>query len=117
MTSLHQEMQEAIAQAKRNSDQLARDISGAVMAMQFQDSVSQRIGHVVETLEELHKAFIAHVDPAAASPAEQSCDWTSHMAASYTMDSERRVLAEQGAQHETQPSGQSQDLGDNVELF
>ena len=39
---LHEEMQRTIEQTQLESDQLARDISAAVMAMQFQDSVSHR---------------------------------------------------------------------------
>jgi methyl-accepting chemotaxis protein len=117
MTRLHEEMQEAISQAKRNSDQLARDISAAVMAMQFQDSVSQRIGHVVETLEELHRVFAAYVDPAADAPAPAVRDWTNHMAEAYTMDSERRVLAERTTERGNGAAARTQDFGNNVELF
>jgi len=117
MTRLHEEMQEAIAQAKRNSDQLARDISAAVMAMQFQDTVSQRIGHVVETLEELHKVFVAYVDPAGATGAKSVRNWANHMAEAYTMESERRVLAGQATEQVAEPPAQPQEFGDNVELF
>lgn len=113
MVTLHDDMQQAIAQSRRNSDQLARDISAAVVAMQFQDTVSQRIGHVVRILEELHGTL--HSQLAGAGPAVEAHgpNWAERMAQSYTMDSERRVLAGDARQG---PSSDS-DLGDNVELF
>ena len=57
MSALHEEMQRTIEQSKLESEQLARDISAAVVAMQFQDTVSQRIGHVIHTLQEMHGAL------------------------------------------------------------
>jgi methyl-accepting chemotaxis protein len=112
MVTLHEDMQQAIAESRRNSDQLAREIAGAVMAMQFQDSVSQRIQHVVQTLEELHGALQSQLGDAGPG-ANDGHNWATRMAQSYTMDSERRVLADQ-ATAEPSPGA---DLGDNVELF
>jgi len=119
MSSLHADMQQAIEQANRNSDRLARDISAAVMAMQFQDAVSQRIGHVVHALEEMHAALQSHAVAAAAgapkkcSSTAEADDWAHRLAQRYTMDSERLVLAA----HTGQSNMASPELGDNVELF
>lgn len=48
----HARLQASVEEAARSSEQLAADIFGAVTALQFQDRVSQRIGHVVEALGE-----------------------------------------------------------------
>jgi len=106
-------MEQAIAQSRSNSDQLARDISAAVMAMQFQDSVTQRIGHVVRTLEELHGALQSRLGTENAMPGSEPNDWTDRMAGRYTMLAERRVLA---THHDPETSATS-DLGGNVGLF
>jgi len=111
MAALHKEMQTAIGEARTNSDQLARDIAAAVVAMQFQDAVSQRIGHVVRTLEELYASLQSRLDGAA--PPSEMDDWRQRMTQSYTMAAEHRVLAGVTGQ-ETAPAG---ELGDNVELF
>jgi methyl-accepting chemotaxis protein len=119
MAALHEEMQQGIVQSNRNSDQLARDISQAVMALQFQDSVSQRIGHVVQTLEEMYAAIQSQLDAAAAPSASHqpecapSNSWAGRMADQYTMASEREVLAAH-ALPITQDAGA---LENNVELF
>lgn len=113
MTALHAEMQEVIARSRQNSDQLARDISAAVMAMQFQDAMSQRIEHVVQTLEELHAALSARIDPEGEAAATGTRDWALRMAGQYTMASEHRVLAEHAGQMGTAAT----ECDDNVELF
>jgi len=124
MMALHAGMQQAIDQAHRNSEQLARDISAAVTAMQFQDSVSQRIGHVVHALEEMHAALQAQAAPTAGDASQPSPpgavagDWGRRLAQRYTMDSERRVLAAHSSgQAATAAVTATSNLGDNVELF
>jgi methyl-accepting chemotaxis protein len=117
MSSLHGEMQKTIEQSSDNSHRLAKDISSAVMAMQFQDAVSQRIEHVVHLLMDVHDSLKRQLgDNAPDSPPPEemaSIDWTSRMAKSYTMASEHQVLAE----HRKSKAGSSSDLGNNVELF
>lgn len=114
MASMHGEMQQTMVVARENSQRLARDISQAIVAMQFQDAVSQRIGHVVSTLEDLHDALQSRLSPDdARGPAGEFQDWTRRMAAQYTMASERDALA----LHVTIGADNTQGLGDNVELF
>lgn len=114
MASMHGEMQQTMVVARENSQRLARDISQAVVAMQFQDAVSQRIGHVISTLEDLHEALQLKLSSDDANgPASQFQDWTHRMAGQYTMASERDALAA----HVTTGEDDTQGLGDNVELF
>ncbi|MGO9115298.1 MAG: methyl-accepting chemotaxis protein [Thermoguttaceae bacterium] len=114
MTVLHEETQRTIEEAKRESDQLARDISAAVMTMQFQDTVSQRIGHVIHTLEEMHGALESQMGSSgAASSFAPAQDWANRMAGRYTMASEHKVLAA----HVSRSTGGGQDLENNIELF
>lgn len=114
MAEMHGKMQQTMLVARENSQCLAHDISHAVVAMQFQDSVSQRVGHVISTLEEMHEALQSKLDlheaTGAATPVH---DWTSRMADQYTMASERKALAS----HVTAGADDTQGLGDNVELF
>jgi methyl-accepting chemotaxis protein len=114
MTVLHEETQRAMEETKIESDHLARDISAAVVALQFQDSVSQRVGHVIHTLEEMHSALESQVGQggAVAAPAPIR-DWANHMAGRYTMASEHKVLAG----HASPSAGSGSDLGNNIELF
>lgn len=119
MATMHDEMRQAMQQAKENSQRLAQDISHAVMALQFQDAVSQRIGHVVSTLEEIHATLCTTfevaetTDSAGPVAAVGSDEWARRMAEQYTMDSERRALAA----HVADGADDTQGLGDNVELF
>jgi methyl-accepting chemotaxis protein len=118
MTALHDDMQNSIELSSRNSEHLTHDISEAVMAMQFQDAVSQRIDHVVQILLEMHKTFEKQLSDEAMvlSPQHSQAgaeDWADLMAKSYTMAAEHEVLAS----HRSSPGEQKIDLGNNVELF
>jgi methyl-accepting chemotaxis protein len=114
MTELHEEMHRTIEQAKLDSDQLARDISAAVMAMQFQDTVNQRIGHVIRVLEEMHGALRSQTNsPDAAPSLVSSADWATRMAGQYTMASEHKVLAA----HVSRSGDGGRTPGSNIELF
>jgi methyl-accepting chemotaxis protein len=114
MTALHEETQRTIEQSKIESDQLARDISAAVMAMQFQDTVNQRIGHVIQTLEEMHSELQSQMTSSeASSPSAQTGGWAQRMAQQYTMASEHRALAA----HVNRPANDGQTAANNVELF
>lgn len=118
MSSIHDRMCRTVLAAQENSERLASDIASAVVAMQFQDSVSQRVEHVITTLEEIHSGLSARMgSPQARREVETASDagsdeWTGRMAAYYTMASERQALAAHVA-----GAKPSQDLGDNIELF
>ena len=119
MTALHNEIEEVLQHSEKNSQQLARDIATAVQTLQFQDSVSQRIGHVVHTLEEVHRALQSRLDHDADGSAQGGdsllgSEWAAMMAKGYTMNSERQVLAAHTHGEEEQVT---HDMGNNVELF
>jgi non-ribosomal peptide synthetase component F len=89
-------------------------MSSAVVALQFQDAVSQRIEHVVHALSEMHDEFQKRLDGGDADSAASSAeDWAARMAKKYTMASERRVLAAHRLAHDEHAANSSGD----VELF
>jgi methyl-accepting chemotaxis protein len=95
LAALHHDMQQTLAASQANSEALARDISHAVISLQFQDTVGQRIAHVVQSLSEIHCLLQRHVQTgAAADGAGAPRDGAHAMSQLYTMESERRVLAE-----------------------
>jgi methyl-accepting chemotaxis protein len=117
MTMLHDDMQKSIDISHDKCKKLARDITEAVVAMQFQDAVNQRIEHVVHVLLDLHAALNRHFEGAAESPHSDAPhpieDWHQRMAKSYTMASEHKVLAA----HRCSKGKSEADFGNNVELF
>jgi methyl-accepting chemotaxis protein len=114
MASLHDDMQNTLERSNANAEQLARNISEAVVALQFQDAVSQRIEHVVHALLEMHDEFQKRLDGNENDSSTTSAeDWASRMAKKYTMASEHRVLASHRLAQDEIPV----DSGNNVELF
>ena len=61
MTATEAELRRSVEQSAGNSEALANDIARAVIAMQFQDSMSQQVTHVVDTLREIEVGLTAHV--------------------------------------------------------
>lgn len=114
MAMLHQKMEQAMVESTRNTESLARDISGAVMALQFQDAVSQRIQHVSAALDDLAATLQRYTSgDEAGCPEESGRDWAAEIAKQYTMDSERAVLTA----HVAGAASSEQTQDDNVELF
>lgn len=93
--------------SKQRNERLTAEVSRAVVTMQFQDTVSQRVGHVVDTLAEMEVALNAALAGNGESLAA-SGDWSQRMAASYTMAAERDVLSARAHDDST---------ADNIELF
>ncbi len=117
LAGLHTKFCRAVEETKTNSVQIGEDISQAVVAMQFQDAMSQRMEHVAHTLEEIHGCLLARLtqvdrqDPAADAPAPH--DWSERMRDRYTMANEHRTLAA----HLGGPGSRDEAVGDNVQLF
>ena len=90
--STHADMQKSLAEAGGRSEALSGEIARAVQTMQFQDRISQRIGHIVEALESMQAAISEPLDraPAGNPPPLEAARL---LADSYTMDSERTVHA------------------------
>ncbi len=81
---------------KTENEALARDISGIIMSMQFQDITRQRIEHVIDPLlkfkqesEELRQRLQAVNERMHAQTIERRTEWLEKM---YTMESERTVM-------------------------
>ena len=97
---------------KQSSDQLAKSISQAVMTLQFQDAVSQRMHHVSETIQEIREIFTGYVGTSLSGAAEKRRQqWIEKLSASYCVDDERLVLSGQTA------ADLEQSHSSNVELF
>jgi hypothetical protein len=105
-------MRAAAADASSTSDALATDIAQAVVALQFQDMVSQRLGHVVETLHDMGAA-LAGKHAAAPLVVAAADDHLTRMASRYTMAHERES---QSRGLGLAPTGTEAPTG-SVELF
>jgi methyl-accepting chemotaxis protein len=82
------ELRCSLAAASAGSRQLATEIEQALVMLQFQDRVSQRINHVKDSLEEMQRSAVSDLKDHSPSPA-----MASQLEASYTMDCERRIHA------------------------
>lgn len=90
----HDAVHEHLAEAGRMNRDFARDISAAVVALQFQDRVSQRIGHVVEALDKMRDAFEQALPRGRSGErdvAQRRQEVAASMANAHTMAEERRV--------------------------
>ncbi len=81
-----------------DTDSLARDISGIVISMQFQDITRQKIEHVIEPLRSISsnaERVMAQLRGEAIDQIDtDSADSISWMEDMYTMESERQVMKE-----------------------
>lgn len=83
------------------SHELSREIGSAVMSMQFQDRVSQRIAHVTETLEMLVQRVASTAAVGSDEVAADECDrLLKQLSSRCTMESERVVLSNGHADNE-----------------
>lgn len=106
----HGEMKESLSGAAERGESLAREISQAVMMLQFQDRVNQQLVHVAEALESMQAGVAPRL--AALGDGVNDALAETQLAGSYTMASERRVHAAVLGQSEVAAS----DEGD-IELF
>lgn len=110
------QMQDTVAETRRVSETLYTEISNAVVAMQFQDRVSQRIGHVIDSLEAMDKALSSFETAEEISLEQRKQEIAQSLASSYTMDSERRAHGSDVPPVAVAEELAPQDTGD-VELF
>lgn len=112
LTATHEEMRRSVEDSVRCSEEVGRDVERAVIGLQFQDAVSQRVTHVVQTLQAIEESLDAHV---IRTPTETNADvdkWAEYLRNSYTMAGERRSAEE--------VLGRAADSGDaagNITLF
>lgn len=92
--SSNSRIKQSLTQTVKIGGELRNDIAKAVMSMQFQDRVSQRIAHVIETLEILTKRMKPVCVNAPQKEVELRCsEWMREITARYTMNSERDLPA------------------------
>lgn len=107
-------MKTALIDASTGAERLSDSIGQAVVALQFQDVVSQRIAHVVQALDAL-RGDLEHLAPAPLGGTAPPQDArVQSLASTYTMDAER--LAHQRACATPPPAAAAEALPD-VELF
>jgi methyl-accepting chemotaxis protein len=101
---------DSLVSASEQSRHLAGEIDAALLHLQFQDRVNQRIQHVTEALESMHTA-ISGGETSTADSAARPDQAVSTLAASYTMRCERDV--HNGGDEAVPAAGEESD----VELF
>jgi methyl-accepting chemotaxis protein len=102
LLALHQRTRDSLARVTEESSHLAGDVAAAVVGLQFQDRVKQRIEHVVEALRKLEDV---HESSAA--------DLLDGVNSSYTMESERTAHQRAAGQSTSPPLEAEME----VELF
>lgn len=110
------QMQDTVAETRRMSETLYSEISNAVISMQFQDRVSQRIGHVIDSLDAMNQAlssFDSVGEDVGVEGRKREIEQT--IAASYTMDSERRAHSSDSSV--VSVAREVEDNSGDVELF
>lgn len=114
--STHAATRQFLADSAGHSDVLTGEISDAVVALQFQDRISQRVGHVIEALDSMKGALekpLEGLGPEASKGVDRrKKEVLGRLRGAYTMAGERAVAAQGrgGAKDESvQP--------DDVELF
>ena len=85
---MHNSTREFIGKMQTESESVAKEISGAVRSLQFQDRISQRIAHVVAELDRIKTELGAHCSDIEMD--EQPI--LRQLSESYTMREERNVL-------------------------
>lgn len=100
--TMHSHMKEMLAEMSQDGELLAGDISTAIRGMQFQDRVSQRIGHVRDGLETLQR----RLERAGNGEVIEDTNIKNDLMHYYTMHEERQIA---GMQDHAKPG--------EVELF
>ena len=117
MTATEEKLRRSVESSAHSSKALADDITRAVVAMQFQDSVSQQVTHVVEAIGEVEAGLSKLVTANMATPPTKgrptSSDLAKNLMSRYTMQSERDAHAAQLGIQLSSMGSQSQ----SVELF
>ncbi|MEL6107962.1 MAG: methyl-accepting chemotaxis protein [Planctomycetota bacterium] len=111
LANYQNELETNLASTKDSSDQLAGAIARAIMTLQFQDAVSQRLMHVTETMSEIRKTIAPILGPETENSKRRHQEWLDHLASGYCVDDERLVLTGQSA------ADLEQSHSSNVELF
>ena len=110
---LHEQLVEALQSSESTSECLSKEITRAVMGLQFQDRVNQQIQHITETLDAIYDRAVPITEQVPARKvAARLEDWREWMQSRSTMESERTTTGSCTAS----PSNGSDSFG-SVELF
>ena len=109
------EIDEFVFDATPINETLVRDIHQAVVAMQFQDTVSQRLAHVTEALDEMNEALDPHVGSGAKT--RTTFAWLEELKRSYTMRAEREAMVGNVEDSTAAQLNAEVHSDNNVELF
>lgn len=108
LENAHWAMRAGLADTAERSEMLAAEIAHAVVGLQFQDRMSQRIGHVTEALEAMENALAVR-GRGSIDQDRRRQEIAGRLESSYTMDAERAAA---GSACVTAP-----ESGGEVELF
>ena len=112
LTRTHTEMESTLESSVEQGRQLADEISRSIVALQFQDRVAQRLGHVADELGEMRKTvhlpleYLTQETPVLGEARRKEVG--DRLEARYTMHAERAV-------HQTEEHATAD--ADGVELF
>lgn len=113
LTHTHQQMQHSLDASVSQGQAVTEEAARAVMALQFQDRVNQRVHHVVEGLGMMREALARPLQGIQTETpwigAERSREVAARLEDTWTMSAEREVLHQNTASRENE--------GDDVELF
>lgn len=97
-----------MADLARSSDEIAKEVSHAIIALQFQDSVNQRLEHVVTSIREICAALRPlAADAGSEHVKRRTNEWNACVQKHYTMSAEHAVGTAQN----------SEEQSSSVELF
>lgn len=111
LAATHTRMRSTLDESARDGRELAADIQKAIRALQFQDRVQQRLMHSVGAIEQVGRALAEALEARGLEGAgETSQAQISEFARTFTMQAERSLLVQGGAQSAPEGAGE-------VELF
>ncbi|MCA9213572.1 MAG: hypothetical protein KDB27_10930 [Planctomycetales bacterium] len=82
----------ALNRLSDTSSSIGFEVSNTIVALQFQDAVNQRLGHIVEAINEIRDLLVPatnKVCPSLVAPRIE--EWQTRISQAYTMDAERIV--------------------------
>lgn len=114
LTATHEQMRHSVELSIQSSEEVAKDVARAVMGLQFQDAVSQRVSHVITALHQLSDSLGDCVKGSPDSKPQEASTavWNERLQRLYTMAQERRVL---GGLHDEKH--EAAVAGSNIEMF
>ena len=90
-----------VGATQQNAERIGQDIAAIIMSLQFQDSVRQRIEHVIEPLDHLHKDLIEAQGGRTPANFDGTEAFIKGLQSRYTMQDEPHIHAGSGNQSRT----------------